>query len=49
MALEDFNDEKYMHLYRSNTFSTPMYRTNQNMIGIGLSVLWLTRKSFSAE
>jgi hypothetical protein len=49
MALEGFNDEKYMHVYRSKVFSIPLYRTNQNMIGIGLSLLWLTYRSFSVE
>jgi hypothetical protein len=49
MVLEGFNDEKYLRVYRSNPFSTPLYLTNQNMIGIGLSLPSLTHRSFSVE
>jgi hypothetical protein len=49
MVLEGFNDEKYIQVYRSNVFSIPLYRTNQNMIGIGLSLLLLTHRSFSVK
>jgi hypothetical protein len=38
-----------MNVYRSNVFSIPLYQTNQNMIGIGLSLLSLTHRSFSVE
>jgi hypothetical protein len=49
MLLEGFNNEKYMHVYRSNVFLIPLYRVNQNMIDIGLSLFSLTHKSFSAK
>jgi hypothetical protein len=49
MVLEDFNDEKYMRVHHPNVFSIPLYRTSQNMIGIGLSPLSLTHRSFSVE
>jgi hypothetical protein len=49
MVLEGFNNEKYMHVYCSNVFSIPLYLTNQNVIGIGLSLLSLTHRSFSVE
>jgi hypothetical protein len=42
MVSEDFNDEKYLHMYRSNAFSIPLYRDNQNMIGSGISLFSLT-------
>jgi hypothetical protein len=38
-----------MHWYRSNVFSIPLYRANQNVIGIGLSLLSLSHRSFSVE
>jgi hypothetical protein len=49
MVLEGFNDEKYMYVYRSNLLSIPLYRTNQNMIGVGLLLLSLTHRPFSVE
>jgi hypothetical protein len=39
MVWEGFNDDKYMDVYLSNVFSISLYRTNQNMIDIGLSLL----------
>jgi hypothetical protein len=35
-----------MRVYRSDVFSIPLYRTNQNMIGIGLLLLTLNYTSF---
>jgi hypothetical protein len=49
MVLEGFNNEKYMHVECSNVFSIPLYRTNQNMIGLGLSLLLLIYGLFSVE
>jgi hypothetical protein len=49
MVLEGLNDEKYMDMDRSNVFSIQLYRNNQNRIGIGLSLLLLTRRSSSVE
>jgi hypothetical protein len=49
MILEGHNDEKYMHVYRPNVFSIQLYRTNQNMMGIGLSLLLLPHRPFSVK
>jgi hypothetical protein len=49
MVLEGFNDEKYMHVYRSNVFSILLYRTHQNMIGTRLLLLSLTHRSLFLE